>query len=187
MSEVEQRNRDIEQRLAFLHGLLSTALDARWGLDLDRLKRAPELPTLDAGGLDRPERVPSLAEFTTAPAPLARLVRRLLPGGEERERIIREAALREYTSALEARADRERHRLAELGRRRERHEAECRRITAEVGEHNAGIDRIKTLMASLLTCQGPRTSSTRPSAANSASSGNCRRSSAFRGPRGTGT
>jgi restriction system protein len=140
LAREDAQRREIEERQA---ELMSTALDTEWALDLDRLKREPKLPPFDPTGLARPERVPSLADFTPAPAPLTGLVRRLLPGGEERERLAREAALREYTAALAARDQREQRRVVELGRRREAHEAECGRIAAEAEEHNAGIDRIK--------------------------------------------
>jgi restriction system protein len=143
MREVSLRNSDLNDRLRSLQELLTTALKANRTFDLDRQKRTPKFPAFDPGGLNVPERIPSLAEFMPPSLGGAALLRRLFPRGRERERLAREAAQRRYEAALKARDERERQRQAMLARKREEHKAECRRIEAEVRDHNAEIDQIK--------------------------------------------
>lgn len=138
--DVASLNEDVQKAVQALENLLAETLAIDDFLDLDRLKRPPEMPTFDAHGLAVPEAAPALQTYL--PRQLS-LIEKLWPGAKEKHALAIANGQRRYAAALAAHAQREATRETRLREARARFEKQVAIARRKAAEQYAEIDRFK--------------------------------------------
>ena len=139
--EVDALNAELTARREALESILAATLDIDDHIDLDALKRQPEIPPFDAGALSVALVPPSPADY--APPALS-MAQRLVPGAKGRqERAVVEGEERLATDT-ELWRRREKEREQKLATARADYEEQVRLEEAKVAAEHAEIDAIKT-------------------------------------------
>ncbi|WP_067496596.1 restriction endonuclease [Actinoplanes sp. TFC3] len=136
-------NADLRARLTDLDTLLLSTLDVDDHIDLDRFKKAIEVPPFDPGPLGRPAPEPSWSSY--AP-PQPRGVGKIL-GGERLHAQQVAAARRAFDQAQAQWAEHEQRRLRRLVAREQQYQEYKQRHEAKLLAYNAEVDRFAAAVA----------------------------------------
>jgi restriction system protein len=138
-AEVDRLNSDIEERIQLLNSLLSAGLAKAGPLNLELLKRQPELLPFDPGTLATPEPAPLIYRYM--PPPL-RGLRQFWPNAKRAHAEDTTLATQRYEQELEKHAAREAARIKALWDARVAHEAEMEKRRQQAAAWNQQIDQL---------------------------------------------
>jgi len=139
--EVDESNRELNEKLDALESLLVVGVRSAGPLDFESLRLKVVLPAFDAQGQDMPAPEPQWSEYQpTGPSFFARLV----PGSADRQQARIGAAKQTFEAKHAEWTDYEKKRTAWLADARGRYDAEGARLRLEAEEQNRQLGAFET-------------------------------------------
>jgi restriction system protein len=154
LAEVDQMNRDLNERVAVLEQLLSHTLERDDYLDFETLKDSDQIPDFDPGPLGLPGPPPQYREPAIELPPPLSAIARLVPGAkkkfEERIRVAEIAHAEEverakagHAEAMRKYSEEERTREVRLAKARADHEAAAAELREQAQAQHRQVDEFR--------------------------------------------